>query len=57
MQILTGNPLHQFGQLIFLALCRLDDEVKAVIDDALHFAEQSPWPDPATAASHVYHEK
>lgn len=26
MQIFTCDPLHQIGQIIFLALCRLDDD-------------------------------
>jgi 2-oxoisovalerate dehydrogenase E1 component len=33
-----------------------DAELKTEIDDALKFAESSPWPDAATAATHVYHE-
>jgi 2-oxoisovalerate dehydrogenase E1 component len=32
----------------------IDAEIKATIADAQQFAEQSPWPDPATAARHVY---
>jgi 2-oxoisovalerate dehydrogenase E1 component len=38
-------------------LAQLDGEVKAVIADAQQFAESSPWPDAATAATHVYHER
>jgi 2-oxoisovalerate dehydrogenase E1 component len=34
-----------------------EDEVKALVDDALRFAESSPWPDPATAATHVYNQE
>src|SRR2546428_8309836 len=34
----------------------IDEEVKAAVMDAREFAEKSPWPDPATAATHVYHE-
>jgi 2-oxoisovalerate dehydrogenase E1 component len=33
-----------------------DADLKAEIEDALKFAENSPWPDAATAATHVYHE-
>jgi 2-oxoisovalerate dehydrogenase E1 component len=28
--------------------------VDAEVDDAIRFAEESPWPDPATACDHVY---
>jgi 2-oxoisovalerate dehydrogenase E1 component len=38
-------------------LGRLDAEVQAAVDDAQRFAEESPWPDPTTAARHVYHEE
>ncbi|MBI4583908.1 MAG: thiamine pyrophosphate-dependent dehydrogenase E1 component subunit alpha [Planctomycetes bacterium] len=34
----------------------IDQEVEAMVDDAARFAEASPWPDPATAADHVYSE-
>jgi 2-oxoisovalerate dehydrogenase E1 component len=34
----------------------IDADVKRLIDDARQFAESSPWPDPATATRHVYHE-
>ena len=34
----------------------IDEEVEAQIVEALQFAESSPWPDPATAADHVYAE-
>jgi 2-oxoisovalerate dehydrogenase E1 component len=34
----------------------VDAEVRAAAEDALRFAEASPWPDPATATRHVYHE-
>jgi 2-oxoisovalerate dehydrogenase E1 component len=35
-------------------LDRIDQEVAALVKDAAEFAEASPWPDPATAARHVY---
>jgi 2-oxoisovalerate dehydrogenase E1 component len=35
----------------------IDAEVKAMVEDAQRFAEDSPWPDPATAAAHVYYEE
>jgi 2-oxoisovalerate dehydrogenase E1 component len=34
----------------------IDDEVEAQVIDALHCAEESPWPDPATATDHIYAE-
>jgi 2-oxoisovalerate dehydrogenase E1 component len=33
----------------------IDSDVQALVEDADEFARQSPWPDPATAATHVYH--
>jgi TPP-dependent pyruvate/acetoin dehydrogenase alpha subunit len=33
-----------------------DAEITALVADAQQFAEASPWPDPATAVSHVYYE-
>ena len=33
-----------------------DADIKAEVEDALKFAESSPWPDASTAATHVYHE-
>lgn len=33
---------------------QIDAEVKALIEDGLQFAMDSPWPDPATALDHVY---
>jgi TPP-dependent pyruvate/acetoin dehydrogenase alpha subunit len=32
----------------------IDAEVAAEVADAVEFAKASPWPDPATAAHHVY---
>ncbi|MBN1343593.1 MAG: thiamine pyrophosphate-dependent dehydrogenase E1 component subunit alpha [Phycisphaerae bacterium] len=37
-------------------LASIDAEVKELITDAVQFAEASPWPDPATAAEHVFAE-
>ncbi len=34
----------------------IDDEIKQEIEKAHQFAEESPWPDPATASRHVYAE-
>jgi 2-oxoisovalerate dehydrogenase E1 component len=32
----------------------IDEEIEAEVVEALRYAESSPWPDPATAADHVY---
>jgi 2-oxoisovalerate dehydrogenase E1 component len=34
----------------------IDAEIDAEVADAQQFAENSPWPDPATATRHVYHD-
>ncbi len=34
----------------------IDAEIRAIVADAYEFARESPWPDPATAADHVYAE-
>ena len=34
----------------------IDEGVKTVVAEGLKFAEDSPWPDPATATDHVYRE-
>ncbi len=34
----------------------IDAEIDALVDDALQFAETSPWPDPATATRFVFAE-
>jgi 2-oxoisovalerate dehydrogenase E1 component len=36
---------------------RIEDEVQALIADALEFAKNSPYPDAATAAEHVFSEE
>ncbi len=32
----------------------IEAEVKSLIQEAVTFAEQSPWPDPATMTDHLY---
>ncbi|HIG53402.1 MAG TPA: thiamine pyrophosphate-dependent dehydrogenase E1 component subunit alpha [Candidatus Latescibacteria bacterium] len=34
----------------------IDNEVTALVAEALKFAHDSPWPDPATVAEHTYNE-
>lgn len=36
------------------ALAAIDAEVEAEVSEALRFAEASSWPEPATAADHIY---
>jgi TPP-dependent pyruvate/acetoin dehydrogenase alpha subunit len=35
-------------------LDEIDTDVKALVAAAQRFAEESPWPDPATASRHVF---
>jgi 2-oxoisovalerate dehydrogenase E1 component len=35
-------------------LAEIEAGVQAEVEDAVRFAEESPWPDPATACDHVY---
>ena len=37
-------------------LANIEREIEAQAEDALRFAEESPWPDPSAAATHVYFE-
>ncbi|HUY34712.1 MAG TPA: thiamine pyrophosphate-dependent dehydrogenase E1 component subunit alpha [Pirellulales bacterium] len=60
----TRDPILRFRNRVLAdgavqapELDAIDAEVNALIADAQQFAEQSPWPDPATAADHVYCEK
>jgi 2-oxoisovalerate dehydrogenase E1 component len=44
--IAAGVPSGEFE--------KIDAAVQSEVDDAIRFAEESPWPDPATACDHVY---
>jgi 2-oxoisovalerate dehydrogenase E1 component len=35
-------------------LDRIDEKVQATVEEAAEFAKNSPWPDPADAATHIY---
>jgi 2-oxoisovalerate dehydrogenase E1 component len=37
-------------------LDRIDEKVQAIVEEAHEFAKNSPWPDPADAATHIYSE-
>jgi 2-oxoisovalerate dehydrogenase E1 component len=44
------------GDLTDADLQAIDEEITAEIADAVAFAADSPWPDPATVADHIYGE-
>ena len=35
----------------------VDAEIKAVVDEAVQFATNSPFPDPATVDAHIYSDR
>jgi 2-oxoisovalerate dehydrogenase E1 component len=54
-------PIEQFRQRLLSSgaatqadFDRIEAETKALIDEAAEFANNSPWPDPATASHHVF---
>jgi 2-oxoisovalerate dehydrogenase E1 component len=58
----TRDPISRFrNELVSRAIVdrqqleTIDTEVSELIEDARNFAENSPWPDPATAARHIFH--
>jgi 2-oxoisovalerate dehydrogenase E1 component len=51
------KTLQAGGSATEAELRAIDKEVRDIIADARKFAETSPWPDPATAATHVYSEE
>jgi 2-oxoisovalerate dehydrogenase E1 component len=57
----TRCPIQRFRRLMIeeglateRALAAIDEEVEREVAEALQFAEASPWPNPASAADHVY---
>ena len=59
----TRCPIQRLRQKLFddrtttaAELDAIDTEIQQLVRDARQFAETSPWPDPATAAKHVYSE-
>ena len=57
------DPLKLFRQHMLAAgsaseeeIEAVDAEVKAEIAEAVEFATDSPWPDPATVADHIFSE-
>ncbi len=60
----TRDPITSFRRQILAKrsvtddeLARIDAEVEELVTDALTFAQNSPWPDPATASDHIFSEK
>ena len=58
---LSDPPLQdrdhpEAGQPVGSGSTPIESEIDAVVDDALQFAETSPWPDPATATRFVFAE-
>jgi len=61
--LLGGSPTHEGNgngglthAISAAELDALESEIKQQVADAQEFAEKSPWPEPATAMTHVYHE-
>ncbi|MBQ17183.1 MAG: dehydrogenase [Planctomycetaceae bacterium] len=48
------NQILEQGLVETHELDTIDDEVSQLIDESRQFAEDSPWPDPASATTHVY---
>ena len=58
---LAKDPIQRFeefliGEQILTSAIKaeIEEQVKAVVEDAVNFAEQSPAPDPATVADYVF---
>jgi 2-oxoisovalerate dehydrogenase E1 component alpha subunit len=50
------SQLRDAGVLDEATEARIDAEIKAAVDDATHYAESQPDPDPRTATRHVFAE-
>jgi 2-oxoisovalerate dehydrogenase E1 component len=57
------DPITAYGARLIAAgvateseLAAVDEGIAAIVAEALEFAMHSPWPDPATATTHVYAE-
>jgi 2-oxoisovalerate dehydrogenase E1 component len=53
---LLGQRLVAEGLATDADLEKIADEVTKVIEEAVEYAENSPWPDPATVADHIFSE-
>jgi 2-oxoisovalerate dehydrogenase E1 component len=54
---LFERKVVEAGAVTLIELQQLDVEVKAMVDDAAAFAVNSPLPEPASVAAHVYSQK
>jgi 2-oxoisovalerate dehydrogenase E1 component len=54
---LFETTVVEAGAVTLIELQQLDVEVKAMVDDAAAFAVNSPLPEPASVAAHVYSQK
>jgi 2-oxoisovalerate dehydrogenase E1 component len=50
------RSLLERGLTVESELSSIETEIKAIVEDAQQFAEQSPWPEPASAATRVFYE-
>jgi 2-oxoisovalerate dehydrogenase E1 component len=55
LKLFTARLLAE-GTATQAEIDHLDAEVKAVMEDAVEFAVNSPMPDPTTVADHLYHQ-
>jgi 2-oxoisovalerate dehydrogenase E1 component len=55
--LMLKNNLLAGGQVSPDEFDAIEAEIKAIVDDAAEFARNSPYPDPATAADHIYSTK
>lgn len=46
--------LLQEGQVATAEIEAIEAEVQSLVEEAMHLAEQSPWPDPTTLTDHIY---
>ncbi|MBI3997641.1 MAG: thiamine pyrophosphate-dependent dehydrogenase E1 component subunit alpha [Armatimonadetes bacterium] len=54
--VVFKHYLEQVGVLDEARYTEIHNRIKAVVNDATEYAEQAPWPDPATVGRHVYLE-
>lgn len=59
----TRDPIQRWRQHLLTAakaqegdFMKIDTALQAEVEEAVRFAEESPWPDPATACAHIYGE-
>jgi 2-oxoisovalerate dehydrogenase E1 component len=57
----TRDPIARYKQMLLAEDVAVEDDIQAVdaevsqlVEEAVRFALESPWPDPSTLTSHVY---